>query len=118
MEEMVQEAFLDVLCDLIYGNGWMDLERVEEHRVRLGAGECIFLLSIFSVASIASDYLRWSSNHCLAHESQPAALPALILVLPFHSSCSKSLCRWNTGSNLRRALPVAAYFPPFFLNLE
>jgi hypothetical protein len=29
-EEVIEEAFLDVFCDLIYGGGWMDLERVEE----------------------------------------------------------------------------------------
>jgi hypothetical protein len=29
-EEMVEEAFIDVFCDLIYGGGWMDLERGEE----------------------------------------------------------------------------------------
>jgi hypothetical protein len=29
-EEMVEEAFLDVFCDLVYGGGWMDMERGEE----------------------------------------------------------------------------------------
>jgi hypothetical protein len=29
-EEMIEEAFLDVFCDLVYGGGWMDLERGEE----------------------------------------------------------------------------------------
>ena len=29
-EEVIEEAFVDVFCDLIYGGGWMDLERVEE----------------------------------------------------------------------------------------
>ena len=29
-EEVVEEAFLDVFCDLIYGGGWMDDERREE----------------------------------------------------------------------------------------
>ncbi|KAA1476451.1 hypothetical protein DENSPDRAFT_884344 [Dentipellis sp. KUC8613] len=29
-EEVVEEAFLDVFCDLVYGGGWMDLERAEE----------------------------------------------------------------------------------------
>lgn len=28
-EEVVEEAFLDVFCDLVYGGGWMDLERGE-----------------------------------------------------------------------------------------
>ncbi|KAF8966109.1 hypothetical protein BDZ97DRAFT_1917804 [Flammula alnicola] len=28
-EEIIEEAFLDVFCDLIYGGGWMDLERGE-----------------------------------------------------------------------------------------
>ncbi|KAH7910413.1 hypothetical protein BJ138DRAFT_1152931 [Hygrophoropsis aurantiaca] len=29
-EEMIEEAFLDVFCDLVYGGGWMDIERGEE----------------------------------------------------------------------------------------
>ena len=29
-EEVIEEAFIDVFCDLIYGGGWMDLERCEE----------------------------------------------------------------------------------------
>ncbi|KAF8885202.1 hypothetical protein BD779DRAFT_1534609 [Infundibulicybe gibba] len=29
-EEVIEEAFVDVFCDLVYGGGWMDLERAEE----------------------------------------------------------------------------------------
>ncbi|KAI0791288.1 hypothetical protein C8Q75DRAFT_805635 [Abortiporus biennis] len=29
-EEVIEEAFIDVFCDLIYGGGWMDAERAEE----------------------------------------------------------------------------------------
>ncbi|OCH84945.1 hypothetical protein OBBRIDRAFT_891493 [Obba rivulosa] len=29
-EEVIEEAFVDVFCDLIYGGGWMDIERCEE----------------------------------------------------------------------------------------
>lgn len=29
-EEMVEEAFMVVFCDLVYGGGWMDIERGEE----------------------------------------------------------------------------------------
>jgi hypothetical protein len=29
-EEIIEEAFVDVFCDLVYGGGWMDLERDEE----------------------------------------------------------------------------------------
>ncbi|KAH6902577.1 hypothetical protein BKA70DRAFT_1388193 [Coprinopsis sp. MPI-PUGE-AT-0042] len=28
-EEVIEEAFIDVFCDLVYGGGWMDLERGE-----------------------------------------------------------------------------------------
>lgn len=28
-EEIMEEAFVDVFCDLVYGGGWMDLERGE-----------------------------------------------------------------------------------------
>lgn len=27
---MIEEAFIDVFCDLIWGGGWMDVERSEE----------------------------------------------------------------------------------------
>ncbi|EKM51347.1 uncharacterized protein PHACADRAFT_263416 [Phanerochaete carnosa HHB-10118-sp] len=29
-EEVIEEAFIDVFCDLIYGGGWLDVERGEE----------------------------------------------------------------------------------------
>ncbi|KAF8631654.1 hypothetical protein AX17_005056 [Amanita inopinata Kibby_2008] len=29
-EEVIEEAFIDVFCDLVYGGGWMDGERYEE----------------------------------------------------------------------------------------
>ncbi|KAJ3520951.1 hypothetical protein NM688_g9086 [Phlebia brevispora] len=29
-EEVIEEGFIDVFCDLIYGGGWMDVERIEE----------------------------------------------------------------------------------------
>lgn len=29
-EEIVEDAFMDVFCDLVYGGGWMDIERGEE----------------------------------------------------------------------------------------
>ncbi|OBZ73366.1 hypothetical protein A0H81_07159 [Grifola frondosa] len=29
-EEVIEEAFVDVFCDLVYGGGWMDNERLEE----------------------------------------------------------------------------------------
>ena len=29
-EEVIEEAFVDVFCDLVYGGGWMDTERGEE----------------------------------------------------------------------------------------
>ena len=32
-EEIIEEAFVDVFCDLVYGGGWMDSERSEDvHR--------------------------------------------------------------------------------------
>ena len=29
-EEVIEEAFVDVFCDLVYGGGWMDIERGED----------------------------------------------------------------------------------------
>jgi len=28
-EEVIEDAFIDVFCDLVYGGGWMDMEREE-----------------------------------------------------------------------------------------
>lgn len=49
-EEVIEEAFLDVFCDLVYGGGWMDLERGETLD-----RDCNWaLVSIFTLPSIAS----------------------------------------------------------------
>ena len=29
-EEVIEEAFIDAFCDLVYGGGWMDSERMED----------------------------------------------------------------------------------------
>lgn len=29
-EEVIEETFVDVFCDLVYGGGWMDAERLED----------------------------------------------------------------------------------------
>jgi hypothetical protein len=29
---VIEEAFMDVLCDLIYGSGWMEIEQEEVDR--------------------------------------------------------------------------------------
>ncbi|EIN04164.1 hypothetical protein PUNSTDRAFT_138889 [Punctularia strigosozonata HHB-11173 SS5] len=42
-EEWIEEAFLDVFCDLIYGGGWMDSERDREESER----ECNWALVEF-----------------------------------------------------------------------
>lgn len=31
-EVVIEEAFIDVFCDLVYGGGWMDIEREEYDR--------------------------------------------------------------------------------------
>jgi len=28
-EVIIDDAFIDVFCDLVYGGGWMDIEREE-----------------------------------------------------------------------------------------
>jgi hypothetical protein len=41
-EAVIEEAFIDVFCDLVYGGGWMDTEWEDVHR------ECNWaLVSIF-----------------------------------------------------------------------
>jgi hypothetical protein len=29
-EEVIEDSFVDVFCDLVYGGGWLDLERGED----------------------------------------------------------------------------------------
>jgi len=31
-EVIIEEAFMDVFCDLMYGGGWMEIEREEVDR--------------------------------------------------------------------------------------
>jgi hypothetical protein len=79
-EEMVEEAFIDVFCDLIYGGGWMDLERAEEFdrecnwaMVNLSS-ESPFLRSLSNRTGE-----RWSLRPCLPSGLPTIPLPALIL---------------------------------------
>ncbi len=32
VEAVIEEAFVDVFCDLVYGGGWVDVEREEVDR--------------------------------------------------------------------------------------
>jgi len=36
-EVFIEEAFMDVFCDLMYGGGWMEIEREEVDREYNGA---------------------------------------------------------------------------------
>jgi len=47
-EAVIEESFVDVFCDLVYGGGWMDIEREEVDR------ECNWAL-----VSIDSRWIVW-----------------------------------------------------------
>lgn len=85
-EEMVEEAFVDVFCDLIYGGGWMDTERCEETDRECNwalvsmpfshSSVVFFLLFYFVVVRFLNVVglnicafcvcgFRWSSSRCL-----------------------------------------------------
>lgn len=52
-EEIIEEAFVDVFCDLVYGGGWMDAERAEElHR------DCSWaLVRLLDVSNVLKDQI-------------------------------------------------------------
>lgn len=63
-EEVIEEAFVDVFCDLVYGGGWMDIERGEEvdrecnwALVRIAVHVPPLLLNVYT-----ADIFRLSTN--------------------------------------------------------
>ena len=96
-EEIIEEAFVDVFCDLIYGGGWMDLERGE-----MLDRDCNWaLVSVLSVfAGWALTQQRRSSTSRCPRRAPPRR------AAPTHAqrrrSCSsRSLFRLSTVSNWR-----------------
>lgn len=75
-EEVIEEAFVDVFCDLLYGGGWMDKERMEEVD-----RECNWaLVGIFVPWWNSRDfnsYYRLNTSHC-------RPLDLLRLAAPIH----------------------------------
>lgn len=64
-EDVIEEAFLDVFCDLIYGGGWMDLERIEEIDRDCNWALVFFqpfFLSMDSVLTFLTDRIQESSH--------------------------------------------------------
>jgi len=97
-EVIIEEAFMDVVCDLMYGGGWMEIEREEVDR------ECNWDLVRVTVWVLCDQHLnilcRCRSSSNLFH--YPGRL---FLVVPTHGlppqcSFSKSLCRSNTANNI------------------
>lgn len=64
-EEVIEEAFVDVFCDLVYGGGWMDVERGEEIGRECNwalVSQCFFLFNTF--CSSAAGFFCFCSNKC------------------------------------------------------
>ncbi|KAI0086822.1 hypothetical protein BDY19DRAFT_986408 [Irpex rosettiformis] len=70
-EEVIEEAFLDVFCDLIYGGGWMDVERSEEMD-----RDCNWALVEFKSLAL-------SKMHSASGSSDPRTATTLILFEEF-----------------------------------
>jgi len=64
-EEVIEECFVDVFCDLIYGSGWMDLERGEDLNRDCNWALVSFLLS--DILPFAYIVIRSNIRHCLHH---------------------------------------------------
>ncbi|KZT20496.1 hypothetical protein NEOLEDRAFT_1182461 [Neolentinus lepideus HHB14362 ss-1] len=88
-EEVIEEAFLDVFCDLIYGGGWMDNERLEEHD-----RECNWALVEFKSLPI-------SRTNTVSGTNDPRTSSTLILFEEF----VPWEYRKQLGSSGRRRLP-------------
>ena len=69
-EEVIEEAFVDVFCDLIYGGGWMDVERGEEaDRECNWALVCICTISfVFLPLTDTPDRVQISSGDKVQHD--------------------------------------------------
>jgi hypothetical protein len=124
-EEMVEEAFVDVFCDLIYGGGWMDIERGEELDRECNwamvselvlDGVPLRLVSLSRVCMIPmNDYVRLSLNRFLTNGRR--LLEVLIHERPRLYYFSKNSFRSSTDSSLRRETPGVVGSPPCFRHL-
>ena len=56
-EMVIEEAFMDVFCDLMYGGGWMEIEREEVDR------ECNWALVSAAELSILGDCTNVFRHH-------------------------------------------------------
>ncbi len=96
-EVIIEEAFMDVFCDLVYGGGWMEIEREEVDQ------ECNWALVRVTVWILRDHHLnilcpcRSSSN--LFHYPGRLFLAVPTHGLPPQCSFSRSLCRSNTANN-------------------
>ena len=98
-EMIMEESFIDVFCDLVYGGGWIDIGREESDR------ECNWALVSASVERIRdrrSDvFLRRSSSSRSRCQGQ-LFLAVQTRALPPPYSFSRNLCRSNTASSCPR----------------
>lgn len=100
-EAIIEEAFIDVFCDLVYGGGWIEMGRDEVDR------ECNWALVSTVVESIRDSPSDGIFGHRRSSSSRFRCQGRLYLVvqtraLPLPSSFSRSLCHSNTASNFLR----------------
>ena len=99
-EVVIEEAFVDVFCDLVYGGGWMDIEREDVDR------ECNWALVSIAVVWLTPRRPKYISLR--RSNSRPSRYRGLLFlaarthVHPRPSSSSRSLCLSNTVNSSPR----------------
>jgi hypothetical protein len=108
-EVIIEEAFIDVFCDLVYGGGWIDMGREEVDR------ECNWALVSIGVEWIRdrrSDVFRLRSSSLSRSRCQGRPFLAVqTRALPPPFSFLRNLCRSNTASNSLLAFRTSERWP-------
>ena len=84
-EAIIEEVFMNVFCDLMYGSGWMEIEREEANRECNQAQVSAAMLEIRDQPSNVFRFCRSSSNHLhlLAKSSRRCSWLSMVLHLQF-----------------------------------
>ncbi|KAH9946731.1 hypothetical protein B0H21DRAFT_387570 [Amylocystis lapponica] len=120
-EEVIEEAFVDVFCDLVYGGGWMDIERCEDTD-----RECNWALVEFKSLPIARTTAvsgtadpRTSTTLILFEEFVPLEYRQQLAVsganrrrLPSLFSNSSKSKQWKPAPTLNGRPYVVGHVPP------
>ena len=113
-EVIIEEAFMDVFCDLMYGGGWMEIEWEEVNRESNWA----LVSAINIVLKIRDHGLTCFTLAMVEFKSVPLTRLDLLFLagqtrtLPPRSSFSRSLSCSNTASNCPQEFKTKEHWPP------